>query len=140
MKLNILLSNSPIWPDQGLGIVRMIMGGMMIFHGAEIFQPDIMKGYLTWDMFNNSNGKLLVYFGKSTEFLAGLLIGLGLFTRLGSLLAIGTMTVITFFVGHGKFWYEDQHPFMFVLLGAIFFFCGSGGWSMDEWIGMKRGR
>ncbi len=36
-----------------------------------------------------------------------------------------------FFVGHGKIWYEDQHPFLFVLLAFVFFFIGGGKWSVD---------
>jgi uncharacterized membrane protein YphA (DoxX/SURF4 family) len=34
-------------------------------------------------------------------------------------------------VGDGKIWYEDQHPFLFVLLAAVFFFTGPGKWSID---------
>jgi putative oxidoreductase len=42
------------------------------------------------------------------------------------------MAYITFKIGHGKFWYEDQHPFMFVLFGLLFFFTGPGKWSLDH--------
>jgi putative oxidoreductase len=34
-------------------------------------------------------------------------------------------------VGHGRFWYEDQHPFLFALFGVLFFFTGPGAWSLD---------
>jgi putative oxidoreductase len=34
-------------------------------------------------------------------------------------------------VGHGKVWYDDQNPFLFVLLGLIFIFTGPGNWSID---------
>lgn len=132
MKINELFSLKPIWQSQGLAIVRIVFGALMIYHGYEIFRPDIMNGYLTWDMFKGPNGKLMIYAGKTSELIAGISVCLGLFTRLGSLLAIGTMSYITFFVGHGRFWYEDQHPFMFVLLGLVFFFNGSGKWSIDE--------
>ncbi|WP_373549454.1 hypothetical protein [Haliscomenobacter sp.] len=63
--------------------------------------------------------------------MAGILLTLGLLTRVGALICIGTLAYITFFVGHGKFWYEDQHPFMFVLFGVLFFFMGPGKWSLD---------
>jgi putative oxidoreductase len=96
-----------------------------------------MNSYLEWDMFKGANGKWMVYAGKTSEFVAGVSICIGLFARLGSLLTIGTLSFITFFVGHGKFWYEDQHPFMFVLLGLVFFFCGSGIWSLDHWLAKK---
>ncbi len=91
-----------------------------------------MKGYLEWDTFKRPTGKALVYLGKSGELLSGILLVLGLFTRIGALLLMGTLSYITFFVGHGRFWYEDQHPFLFVLFGVLFLFTGPGAWSLDE--------
>ena len=71
------------------------------------------------------------YIGKGAEFLAGILLVLGLFTRLACLITIGTFGYITFCVGKGLFWMEDQHPFMFVLFGLLFFSTGPGAMSMD---------
>lgn len=73
----------------------------------------------------------MVYAGKSSELIAGISLLFGLFTRLGSLLTMGTLSYITFFIGSGKFWYEDQHPFMFVLFGLLFLLTGPGAWSID---------
>jgi putative oxidoreductase len=50
----------------------------------------------------------------------------------------GTMTFITFIIGSGTFYYEDQHPFMFVLCAFIFFFDGGKKWSLDSLIFRKR--
>jgi putative oxidoreductase len=44
---------------------------------------------------------------------------------------------ITFIVGGGKFWYEDQHPFMFALFGLLFLFTGPGAFNLDEVIFKK---
>jgi putative oxidoreductase len=132
--MNYFLSPSPLWQQKGIALVRIIIGALLIYHGQEVFNTELMKGYLAWDNFKGSAGKLLVYAGKSSELLAGISLFLGLFTRLGSLLLIGTLSYITFFVGHGKFWYEDQHPFMFVLLGLIFIFTGPGAWNLDQLI------
>lgn len=93
---------------------------------------------MTWDTFDKSNARLLVYLGKSSELIAGISLLLGLFTRIGALITVGTLSYITFFIGHGKFWYEDQHPFMFVLFGLLFLFTGPGAWSMDALIFKKR--
>ncbi len=136
--MNPLLSPAPIFQSQALATVRIIFGALMIYHGKEIFQPELMNSYLEWDMFKGPNGMLLVYAGKTSEFIAGVLVFFGLLTRLGALIAIGTLSYITFFVGHGKFWYEDQHPFMFVLLGLVFFFNGPGAWSLDELVFKKK--
>ena len=109
-----------------------MVGLLILYHGIEIFDNDIMKGYFGWDVFQRQGGKALVYLGKSTELLAGSLLVLGLFTRIGAVFMIGTFCFITFFVGHGRFWYEDQHPFLFALFGVLFLFTGPGAWSLDE--------
>jgi putative oxidoreductase len=57
---------------------------------------------------------------------------LGLFTRFAALITVGTFVYIVFFIGKGKFWMEDQHPFLFVLLGVLFLFTGPGSFSLDS--------
>jgi len=129
--MNSFLSPSPIWLPKGLALVRIVVGAFLIYHGQEVFNPEIMNGYLQWDTFKSPASKFMVYAGKSSEFISGLSLFFGLFTRFGALLAMGTLAYVTFFVGHGKFWYEDQHPFMFVLFGLLFLFTGPGAWSVD---------
>lgn len=132
--MNKFLSPLPLWQNAGLALVRLMVGAFMIYHGWEIFSPSKMNGYLEWDLFKTSSGKTLVYVGKAAELIAGIFLFLGLFTRLGALILIGTMACISFFVGHGKIWYEDQYPFLFVLLGLVFFFMGPGAFSLDNLI------
>jgi putative oxidoreductase len=76
--------------------------------------------------------------GKGSEFIAGIFLLLGLFTRIGSLLMIGNFSYITFFVGEGRFWYQEQHPFMFALFGILFLFTGPGAWSLDGILHAKK--
>lgn len=136
--MNNFFSSTPIALPQGIGLVRIILGALIVYHGQEVFNPELMNGYMTWDTFDKSNARLLVYLGKSSELIAGISLLLGLFTRIGALITIGTLSYITFFIGHGKFWYEDQHPFMFVLFGLLFLFTGPGAWSLDALIFNKR--
>lgn len=127
--------NSPKTQLSGIGtaVVRIITGLFMAYHGFEIFDSKLMNDYAQWDMFKELPlGLVLVYLGKGAEFVAGILLALGLFTKIASGIIAVTMLSITFFVGHGKFWYEDQHPFLFVLLALIFFFNGAGSWSLDS--------
>jgi putative oxidoreductase len=130
--LKSFFSTAPLQLTNVLALVRVIVGLLILYHGFEIFNEEVMKGYLEWDTFKKSTGKALVYLGKSGELLSGILLVLGLFTRIGALLLMGTLSYITFFVGHGRFWYEDQHPFLFVLFGVLFLFTGPGSWSLDE--------
>jgi putative oxidoreductase len=56
---------------------------------------------------------------------------LGWLTRPAAIIIACTMAYISFFVGNGIVWYNDQHPFMFVLLALLFLFTGPGKYSVD---------
>jgi putative oxidoreductase len=132
------LNAGPLYLMPGIAFIRIIFGGLLVFHGLEVFNPVLMKEYATWEVFEGTPSGLFAYTGKSLELLAGLLFIFGLFTRIASLLTIGTFCYITFFIGNGKFWYQDQHPFMFVLLGILFLFTGPGAWSLDAFLYRKK--
>ena len=133
-----LLSSAPVAQQSGLAFIRIIVGLLMVYHGLEVFDAGKIKDYAQWDFFKKfSSPAFVVYIGKSAELVAGILLTIGLFTRLASLVLIATMLYIAFYVGSGKIWYEDQHPFLFVLLGLVFFFSGSGKWRVDEWLQRK---
>ena len=130
--MNNFFSSSPLWQTAGLTLIRCIPGAFLIYHGSEIFSESKIAGYLEWDIFKNSYGKFLVYSGKASELIAGIFFVLGFLTRVASLFTIGTMIYITFFLGHGKIWYEDQYPFLFVIIGFLFIFTGPGSFSLDK--------
>ena len=128
--MNKLLSPQPFAQAYGIAFIRIIVGVFMLYHGWEVFSAEKMKAYVDWESFKGSSW--LPYVGKAAEFAAGLLLVVGLFTRIASLIMIGTLAYIAFFVGHGKVWYEDQHPFLFVLLGLVFVFTGPGNFAIDN--------
>ena len=138
--MNRFFSSTPVWQVAGLTLVRVAIGCFLVYHGSEIFDPAKVGEYLEWEVFKNSSGKLLVYGGKTAELVAGVFFVFGLFTRVASLLLIATMLYITFFLGHGKIWYEDQYPFLFVLLGLVFLIMGGGKLSLDHLIFNKRNK
>jgi uncharacterized membrane protein YphA (DoxX/SURF4 family) len=127
-------SSFPLWQTAGLTLVRLTLGAFLIYHGWEIFDESIINKYLQWDRFKNSSGEFLVYAGRAGELIAGILFVLGLFTRIASLLTIVVMGYISFFIGNGVIWQNDQHPFLFVLLALVFFFTGPGNFSLDKMI------
>jgi len=127
-------SSAPLWQTAGLTLIRCTLGTFLIYHGWEIFTESLMNEYLKWDAFKDPSGKFLLYAGKAGELIAGILFVLGLFTRIASLLTIGVLGYITFFLGNGLFWSNDRHPFMFVLLALVFFFTGPGNFSLDKMI------
>jgi putative oxidoreductase len=128
-----LFSSSPFWQQQALSIIRIITGLFMAYHGLEIFDQAKMNEYADWDSFKNLSYPLvIIYAGKGAEFIGGTLLAMGLITRIAAALLAATMLYVSLFVGHGKIWYEDQHPFLFVLLCMVFIFSGPGNWSLDH--------
>jgi len=131
--MNKFFSASPLWQSQGLSIIRIIVGFFLIYHGSEIFDVSIMNEYIKRDVFKNtSSPSAIVYMGKAAELVAGFLLFIGWLTRLASVVIMITFLYVSLFVGNGKIWYEDQHPFLFVLLAFVFFFAGPGKWSIDN--------
>jgi putative oxidoreductase len=129
--IKTLLSPEPIGLFKAIAVIRIVVGLLMVYHGIEVFDSELMQGYIKWDVFKNKAATFMVYLGKSSELIAGIFLTLGLLTRVGAIILLGTMLYITFFVGQGRFWYQDQHPFMFVLFAVLFFFTGPGAWSLD---------
>jgi putative oxidoreductase len=122
-----------------LMVVRIIVGLLMIYHGKEVFDNKLLSEYSLWDQFKGfSNPKLVVTIGKGVELVCGILLTIGFYTRIGALLLILSMLYITFFIGKGSFWYGDQHPFLFVLLGVIYLFFGGGNFSIDNFLNREK--
>ena len=129
----------PLWQNNGIALIRISVGGFLIYHGCEMFDTPAMNEYFKWDMFKDSSlARVSVYGGKVAELLSGILLVLGLFTRIACLISIFTLCYIAFFVGHGKIWYEDQYPFLFVVIGFVFIFTGPGSLSLDNVIFKKQ--
>jgi putative oxidoreductase len=128
------LSPLPILLPEGIALLRIVIGLLLIYHGIEIFDSKLMRSYVEGGMMTGSNALLMVYIGKFSELSSGVLMLVGLLTRVAALIMIATFSYITFFVGQGRFWYEDQHPFMFALFGLLYLFVGAGKWSIDRLI------
>lgn len=134
-----LFSSKPIMQDGGIAFLRIVTGIFLVYHGTEIFNTAQIKEYATWDMFKNySNPMLLPYIGKGLELVGGIMLLLGLLTRIACAITAVNMAGIAFYVGHGKIWYDDQYPFLFVMLASVFFFTGPGSLSLDRVLFDKR--
>jgi putative oxidoreductase len=132
------LTNTEYWQSNGLVTIRIITGILMFYHGLEVFKPETMKSYLEWDMIKALPFPVfMVYLGKSLELISGLFLFLGLFTRVSSFFMALNMLFICFYIGNGKFYYEDQHPFLFALLALVFLFKGSIKFGLDNYFFKK---
>jgi putative oxidoreductase len=134
-----LFAAEPLWQIPGLVCIRIITGLLMAYHGLEVFKPEVMKGYTEWEVIKSLPAPLfMVYLGKGIELVAGIFLTFGLCTRIAALLIFINMIFICFKVGGGKFYYEDQHPFIFALLALVFFFTGPVAYSIDQLLFRKK--
>lgn len=138
--MNKIFSSSPLAPDFGLALVRIITGMLLVWHGWETFDAEKMNMYAGWFVERKyPSPEIWAYAGKVAELLAGIGFILGLFTKLASLAAIAAFAGIIFILGDkGKIFEGDQHPFLFILLSLIFFFAGPGKISLDHMFFSKR--
>src|SRR5687767_1893841 len=125
-------SQSPgVWFD-GIALVRIMIGVLLIFHGLQLFETPDMQAFADV-LFNMSMPfpEAMAYTGKLVELIGGAFLILGLFTRLMSALLFLSFMFITFVMGEGKIFTENQHPFMFAMISLLFFFTGAGRLSID---------
>lgn len=114
-------------------LIRIIIGFFVFYHGREIFESDKIAEYAKWEAFKQfPQTYWIAFFGKSAEFVAGIMLMIGFKTTWASVLLLGSMLFIAFYIGHGKVWYEDQHPFLFALFAIQYMFVGAGIWSVDN--------
>jgi uncharacterized membrane protein YphA (DoxX/SURF4 family) len=131
--MKTLLSAQPFHSfDTVYALLRIITGLFMVLHGWEVFDAQQMADYGKWlNDLHFPAPQLMAWLGKGSELIAGIGLLLGFATRLMTIPLIITMLIIAFGMGNGKIWYEDQHPFMFVMMGVLFLFGGGGKWSLD---------
>ena len=124
------------WQPQLLAILRIVTGLLFLEHGTSKFfafpVPFPMPGDLP---------PMLLAAGV-IEIVAGILITLGLFTRLAAFIASGEMAV-AYFIGHFPkgFWPLENMGDAAILYCFVFLYiaaAGPGAWSVDAARGRRR--
>ena len=128
--LKKFFSSRGLWQDSGLGLIRILVGLMITYHGLEVFDSAKMEEYGKWD-YKLPEPLFMAYLGKGIEFLAGVFFTIGLFTRLACIPLFFTMAYIPFVLSEAKVFTTDQHPFLFAIIFLIYFFTGPGKLSLD---------
>jgi putative oxidoreductase len=134
--MKFLLADDPLLSrEAGLTALRILTGLLMAYHGLDVLDSAKMAEYNKWDVLQKlPYFEFMVALGKWVELIAGFFLAIGLFTRLSALSIAAVMLFICFKVGSGKYYYEDQHPFLFAILAFVWFFDGAGPWSADRWL------
>lgn len=111
-------------------LLRLVFGGMFIFHGY----PKIANYSQMVQMFGDPIGignelsVILTIFG---EFVCGILIVLGLLTRFATIPVFITMLVVLFVALAQAPFTDKMLPFVYLFLCVVLFILGSGEYSVD---------
>ena len=120
-------------------IIRVVMGMLFIYHGRELFDSKEMAGFAAWldkDL-HFPLPLLMAYLRTGAEFFGGIMLIIGLFTRLGSFLICFTMLVAGFIVDKGDFFGEGEMPFAYAAILCTIFLAGPGKLSLDHYFFKK---
>lgn len=128
---NPFLSPLPLSPDLAALMLRLLFGGLFIYHGygkMEAFD----EYYASFPDLIGIGGKLSFILVIFAEFFCGLLVALGLFIRL-ALIPIFIAMFVAFFIAHKS----DPFPkkelaFLFMLLVPTIYTLGAGKFSLDH--------
>src|SRR4030095_7932857 len=93
--LKNFLSSKPIW-ERGLVLIRIVVGIMLIRHGIEVFDSQMMIDYgkRTSDL-HFPLPQFTAYLGKSMELIGGISLLFGFLTRIITIAIMITFLFIT---------------------------------------------
>ena len=119
------------WQPQMLGLLRIVTGLLFLEHGtSKLFAFPIAPAGMPDPL------PTLILASAVIELVAGLLVTLGLFTRLAAFIASGEMAVAYFMAHFPKsFWPIENMGDAAILYCFIFLYlaaAGAGAWSLDS--------
>ena len=132
--IHFLLRSKPTYVNFGMLVLRLALGISMAYHGYLKFLSGAEGLYKVGSMLAplgvSGSYELLGTFAAFSELLGGILVALGLFTRLGSLLLMGVFFTATMLhVDTGFFSWDYPSQMGFAALAI--FFMGGGRYSVD---------
>lgn len=117
--------------EAGVAIVRIIVGVLLVLHGAEVFQTDEMRSYGPWMADLGVPFALpLAYGGKISELVGGVCLITGLLLKPACILLMLTFLFIVVVMGGGKILTDAQHAFMFFLFSLLFYLAGDSEYTI----------
>jgi len=128
-----------------LPILRIGLGLILIPHGAQKFfgwfgGMGYEKFVALFNTLGYKPGILWLTLVALTEFVGGILLVLGLFTRLAALaLVIFMIVAVHFTSGKGFFWTTGglEYSLLILFVGLVFLIRGGGDYSLDKKLGRE---
>ncbi len=120
-----------------LFIVRLVLGSTFILHGLQLvfglFGGPGLSGFSTW-LATLGVPTLFAYAGAFSELIGGVLVLLGIYTQIGTVLIASTMVTAIYLVHlkHGYFSQNDgfEYPLNLILLCIAIFIAGPGSYTL----------
>lgn len=110
-------------------LVRIFTGWLILRYGLELFHIELLLEFL--QKTNIPYPDLTGYAAKIIEFIGGICLIIGLFTRWVTFPLIVVMCGVIYTVNNGSI-FEGESPFLFLLLFTVFLIKGAGEWSVDN--------
>ena len=134
--LNFLFKSKPDYINFGLLFYRFALGISMFYHGYLKYVSGEQGLYKVGAMLSTLGVPsgfevILGTIASYAEMVGGILIIIGLFTRIGSLLIIGTLAVATILNLNGNFFSWD-YPSQMGFGAIMLFLAGAGRYSLDK--------
>lgn len=127
-----MLGTKPYLADLGLLLLRFAAGGVMAFsHGWPKMERILAGNWQFADPIGIGEEASLVL-AVFAELVCGVLVALGLFTRLALIPSIFTMAVAVFLVHANDPFADKEHALLFLIPYLTLLFTGPGKWSADS--------
>ena len=134
--LNFLFKSKPDYINFGLLFYRLALGISMFYHGYLKYvsgEQGLYKVGVMLSALGVPSGfeVILGTIASYAEMVGGILLIIGLFTRIGTLLVVGTLAVATILNLNGNFFSWD-YPSQMGFGAIMLFFAGAGRYSLDK--------
>lgn len=131
MLKRLVFTSNGLW-ETGAFVLRLVAGLTIFKYGLEIFSTDSMSGYVNWltDL-KVPYPRAMAITGKIVELAGGLMMALGIFTRVAAVPLILTMAFICFIMGEPELLAADG-SFLLLVIFFHFLLVGPGRLSLDH--------
>jgi putative oxidoreductase len=122
-------------------LIRLMAGGSLAFHGWQILFGNIEGAARFFESVGFDHGLFWAWVVGILEFVCGICLALGLFTRLaaGPIVVFLIVAILTYHLDYGYNWESRgiEYPLFWAIVVFHFLIRGGGAWSLDRLIGRE---
>lgn len=136
----VIFEQGMLYQDYFILMLRVVSGLYFMKHGIGLFDQESIKGFADWfgDTYSAPFPMLMSYLRHGIEFLGGLMLIIGLFTRISAFLIFLTMLVAILTVHAQDFTSKGELAVIYVFVMLTLVSTGAGRFSVDSIIFSKK--